>query len=501
MRSISKVLVMGAVASACGYAAAGTVGVPASVPSFSRESAAAVVSSGTITNLGAVGGVGPTAGGLVTGSLTFATDSLAASTSRVTFTSNVTFGSVDQHAASFTCSAGPSAAATSTIVFQLSSTSNSSAVIYDAAQRGAGSLVGASCVIPNIGFLASSFAAASSDISLSGTVVNINTGFTLDTLTGAKIASVGSTMVFSVASSLDAVIDVQSNRLTFASGVDNSLVSGGFTDNFTVLNTVATARNTVGGQYASSFALTLTAGTSFAFLQDPAGTTGEGACTATTGSGRAATGTSTTGNPTPSLTPTSGACNVLLATFNTTTALPAGTYTVGLGRSAPNVNTASASQFAPQSYTYSYSLTSGNNVLATGAAAAAGSWTLNGTTVTLQYIPVATDTNLQVLASNTTSSAGTLTFVAYNSAGSTCTGDLGAVGAAATSSFGGQLRSALLGTPAAGTTTDCSTTFIGSAGRAAVVLTSTTPSSGTRFHTGFSKSDGVSRQIIVNSGN
>jgi len=385
-------------------------------------------------------------------------------------------------------------------VFQLSATSSSSALVYDAASRGTGDLTNASCSIPSIGFLASSFA-ATGDITLSGTVVNVNTGFTLDTLTSAKIASVGSTMVFTATSSLDAVIDVQSSRLTFASGADTALTAG-YSDNFSVLNTVAAARSTVGGAYASSFALTLTAGTSFAFLQDPAGAAGEGSCTLTTGSGTAAAGgTATSGGVTLAATPTSGACNVLLATFSTATALPAGTYSIGLGRSAVNASTASASQFAPQSYTYSYSLTSGARVLATGAAAAAGSWTLNGTSITLQYVPVATDTNLQLLTSNTSSSAGTLTFVAYNSTGQTCSGDLGAVNATSVSSFGGQLRSALLGTPAAGTTTDCTTSFVGTAARAAVVLTSTTPSTGTRFHSGFSKSDGVSRQIIVNSGN
>jgi len=488
---------MGAVASACAYAAAGTVGIPSTVPTFSLESALAVAPTGTITGLGAVAGVGPTGGATVAGSLTFATNALAASTSRINLSSNRSFGSVDVHAQSFTCSAG--AAAQASIVFQLSATSSSSALVYDAASRGTGDLTNASCSIPSIGFLASSFAAAG-DITLSGTVVNVNTGFTLDTLTSAKIASVGSTMVFTATSSLDAVIDVQSSRLTFASGADTALTAG-YSDNFSVLNTVA-ARSTVGGAYASSFALTLTAGTSFAFLQDPAGTTGEGSCTLTTGSGTAAAGgTATSGGITLAATPTSGACNVLLATFSTATALPAGTYAIGLGRSAANPSTASATQFAPQSYTYSYSLTSGARVLATGAAAAAGSWTLNGTSITLQYVPVATDTNLQLLASNTSSSAGTLTFVAYNSTGQTCSGDLGAVSATSTSSFGGQLRSALLGTPAAGTTTDCTTSFVGTAARAAVVLTSTTPSTGTRFHSGFSKSDGVSRQIIVNSGN
>jgi len=106
MRSISKVLVMGAVASACAYAAAGTVGIPSTVPTFSLESALAVAPTGTITGLGAVAGVGPTGGATVAGSLTFATNALAASTSRINLSSNRSFGSVDVHAQSFTCSAG-----------------------------------------------------------------------------------------------------------------------------------------------------------------------------------------------------------------------------------------------------------------------------------------------------------------------------------------------------------------------------------------------------------
>jgi len=496
MRSISKVLVVGAVAGACGYAAAGTISAPSTMPSYGLESALAVSPTASITNLGLVPGTaGTPQTAQIAGTLTFATNALAASTSRLTFTSNRTFGSVDIHGQSFTCSAGPNLAS---IVFQLSSTSTSSALIYDAASRGTGDLTNASCTIPSIAFLASSFASAG-DISLAGTVVNINTGFTLDTFASAKIASVGSTLTFTVASSLDAVIDVQSNRLTFASGTDAALGLA-YSDVFTLSQQVS-GRATVAGGYTSTFALTLTAGTSFGFLQEPTGATGAGSCSPTTGSGQAATGGLGAASLVVSA-PNSGTCNVLVSS-HATTALTSGSYSIGLGREAVNASSASASQFAPQSYTFSYVLSSGARTLASAAASAAGSWTLNGTTTTLQYVPVATDTNLQVLVSNTSASPGNLTFVAYNHSGQTCTGDLGAVAATANSSFGGQLRSALLGTPAAGTTTDCSTTFIGagSNARASVVLTSTTPASSTRVHSGFSKSDGVSRQIIVNSGN
>jgi len=497
MRLISKSLVLGAVAGACAYATAGTI-APGNIGRYSLESATAVGSGATIT---LDGNAGTAAAGVVTysaGVMTLSANNLAVTSTRLRFTSNRAFGSADSHAATMNCSA--TTVANTTMVYTLSNATSSSEVIYDLTNRGSDLTTDVSCDMPLLGFSKSGFA-STGDISVGANIVNINSGFTLETVAAVKLASVGSAYTLAIASTLDAVIDVSQNRLTFASGMDTAVTGLAYSDNFSVTVTPS-ARSTVNGDFVRTFNLTLTAGTDFGYLEEPTGTTGGGSCTLTSGSGQARASSGTLAVT------TSFDCRTMTLTAATPSATAATTYTVGLGRSettsstSSSVNTASATAFAPQAYSAVYGMTGGaagaQTLVATTTSQAAGSWTLNGTSVTLQYIPVSSDTNLQLFVSNS-GAAGTASFTATNHAGASCSGTLGAVGVGSTS-LGSALKRALQGAPGTGETSTCSTTFA-SEGRAAVVLTTTTPSAATRVHSGFSKSDGVSRQIIVNSGN
>lgn len=502
MRLISKSLVVGAVAGACAYAAAGTI-TAGTMGRYSLESANAVA-AGTTIKLDGNAGSAPNVASYTAGTMALEANNLAVTSTRLRFTSNRAFGSADSHASTMTCSA--TTTANTTMYFTLSNATSSSEVIYDLTNRGSDLTTDVTCDMPLLGFSKSGFA-STGDISVGANVVNINSGFTLETVAAVKLASVGASYSIAIASTLDAVIDVSQNRLTFASGTDTvPSASLSYSDNFSVTVTPV-ARATVNGTFARTFNLTLTAGTDFGYLEEPAGTTGGGSCTLTSGSGRAYASSGTL------RVTTSFECKTMTLTAASPSLAGATTYTVGLGRSETtsstlsSVNAASATPFAPQAYTATYGITGGTDadgvvggtaLVATSASQSAGSWTLNGTSITLQYVPVASDTNLQLFVSNT-GAAGSASFTATNHAGASCSGTLGAVGVGSTS-LGSALKRSLLGIPGTGETSTCSTTFA-SEGRAAVVVTTTTPSSTTRVHSGFSKSDGVSRQIIVNSGN
>jgi hypothetical protein len=479
MRSISKIVVATAVAGACGYAAAATL--TANPTEFALESAIAATGTSDVFGPSVKIDYQTQVGNIAQGQ-------------RLTLSSSRSFGSATSHTQTFTCSAAAGASVVF-VIAQGTSNTNATQIVYDVSTASTTAGGTMSCTIPSIAFLASSVASAGT-ITVSGVHKATVEGTTIDTFSATAVASVASAFSFATVSTLDAVIDVASNRLTFASGGENvALNGGGFSDSFAV--SVAKAnRVTIGGAYPGSFALTITANPSFAFLQDPTGSTGAGTCSANSGSGQATAGMTNGASGTIALSPTSGTCTVLTATYATTANER---YTISLGRSAVNVSSASATVFAPTTYSASYSLTNGTLTYASGTLSA-GSWTQNGSTINLQYVPLSSTSSLQVIITNTSSTAGTLSFTAYNGAGESCTGDLGAVRQTGTTSVGGLLRSALLGTAAAGTTTNCSTAFANT-GFVGVTLVSSTPSANTRVHSGFSVSDTTSRGIIVNSTN
>lgn len=469
MRSISKVFVAAAVAGACGYASAAVITVE--TPTYSANNAIALES------FQAAGAADATALGTVNvllGGPYSLNDQIELSVS------GAGFGSSALQSASFTCQNGADSG-NSTVFSLVTASSTSSTLIY-AASAPAGLTAGQSCQIPTVQITAGSVTAAGK-ISLSSVSKKAATLASFDTGASATVASVAS--VYSITSStiLDGVIDVQNDRLTFASN-DNGLdLLDGDDDAFAISLNVASTHTMV-TSVTGSMVITLTAGTSFGFLAEPGASlascdiSGTGASTAI-GVGVAADVHSV-----------NTACTVMTVNIPT---VAAGLYSIGLGRSTLTPTLATSTAFVEQSYTASATASiAGSRVTTKTATPAAGAWTINGTTVHIPYLPRNANIDLIVNISNLSTQTGEVTFTAYNANGTACTGSLGNVGARSNMSVGGALKTALLG---------CTGTGWDTATRASVQLVSPTPNASTRVNSSFSTTDGKSRQIVINSQN
>ena len=499
MRSISRIAIATAVACACGYAAAATT-TPATTGAgvrLARESADLNSLPVNAAGLAAAGAVRWETSAIGTNQrLTLAPVGTAA------------FAAASAQTSSFICSA-----ATASAVFEIATgASSSTAIVYDISSASGGSLNGASCGIPSIVFTAASMR-TSGNVQITGAITSVNTGATIDSFSATTVASVGTNFTFTAASTFDGVIDVTKSRLTFASGTEQVCYTGVIAaacDRFTLsaAQPSAGARNNVNGtegdMATASFNLTLTAAPGFQFLQEASTTEGAALnCSADSGSGQATVASSGTVTSGIVLSPASGACTTMTASF--TGLANNATFSVALGRSAVNAAASTATAYASNTYTASYSINRASTTLTaanTSASIAAGSWTQNGaSSMRLNYVPLSDNTSLQVLISNNSSVAGVAEFVAY-SGGATCTGNLGTVAANGVTSIGGALRSALRGTPNSSTTTNCTTSFDDATGNAAVVLSTTTPADNTKIHSGFTVTgDTNPRQILINSTN
>lgn len=472
MRLISKVIVGAAVASACGYAAAATITKDSGTATGYSQQAASVITANTSnTNLGTV-------------NILLASGYVLNDTIEIT-ASGASFASADAgHTQNFTCANG---AGVST-VFTLVSGTTSSLITYTA-NTPVGVTAGQSCLIPSL-FFRSNTLTTVGNVTVSSVSKKAANQNSFDSASAATLASVANEFTIAGVKALDGVIDVQNNRITFASNTDTAATGLTSVDQFSFsLNRAILTAPTGGASVTGTMVLTLTAGTSFGFLQDPDGQTGAGSCSVTLGSGQAAATALAIGGlgTTIAVSPTSGSCNVMTVTMNT---VGAGTYVVDLGRSG-NATTTVSTPYTQQSYTASVALTSGTVSLASGTPSG-GSWTINGTTVNIPYVPISSTANLQVFVANRSNQSGAVNFTAWNASGTSCTGSLGTIDAQANASFGSALKTALQG---------CTGTGWSGAARATVQITTPTPSTQTAVHSAFSVSDTVSRGIVVNDTN
>lgn len=470
MKSISRVIVGVAVAGACGYAAAATIG-STGVERYSLE-AIQVSAATTNVDTGAVS--------ITLGQAYVLNDTLELSLS------GASFGSVDKVSASFTCANG---GGNSTVFTIVTASSNSSTLTY-VANTPVGIVPGQQCDIPTVMFSAGSVTAAG-DISVSSVSKKAATLASFDTGAAAEIASVGNAWSVSSNTIFDGVIDVQNNRLVFASAEGPTNVLTGDEDSFAFSINVDGTRVGVNGglltAIAGTMSLTLTAGTSFGFLTDPLADTA-GTCSIT-GNG-AVTATPIAGAPTIAV---NSSCSAITVTVPT---VAAGAYSVSLGRGAANntLTTSNSTAFAEQSYTtaVALSLGTGSRLSSVSGTPNAGAWTINGTTVNIPYMPINSNIDLVVNIANRSTQTGAVTFTAWNASGTSCTGSLGSVSENANMSVGAALKNALLA---------CTGTGWTDATRATVQLVIPTPRATTAVNSSFSASDGKSRSIVVNDTN
>jgi hypothetical protein len=473
MKSISKVIVGAAVAGACGYVSAATIG-STGIEAYALE-AIQVSAANTNVNTGAVT--------ITLGQAYVLNDTLELSIT------GASFGSVDAATASFTCANGLG----NSTVFSIVPASSGASVLTYVANTPAGLVPGQQCEIPTVMFSAGSVTAAG-DISVSSVSKKAATLASFDSGAAAKIASVANAWSVSTNTVFDGVIDVQNNRLTFASasGPLNRLAGDATAeDSFAFSINVNTNRVGVNGgaltDIAGTMSLTLTAGSSFGFLTDPLVDT---AGTCSIGGNGAVTATPIAGAPTISV---NAGCTAITVTVPT---VAAGAYSVSLGRGALNsaLTTANSTAFAEQSYTAAVglSLGTGTRLASVSGAPNAGSWTINGTTVNIPYLPINANIDLIVNIANRSTQTGAVTFTAWNASGTSCTGSLGNVTANANMSVGAALKTALQG---------CTGTGWAGATRATVQLVIPTPRATTAVNSSFSASDGKSRSIVVNDTN
>jgi len=463
MRSISKVFVAAAVAGACGYGSAATISVGTATYSGNNAIALESVQSLATSDAIALGTVQIVLGGPYS-----LNDQIEVSVA------GASFGSTGLQSANFTCS---SAGNNSTAFTLVTASSTSSTLIY-AASAPTGLTAGQTCSIPTVQVTAGSISAAG-DVSLTSVSKKAATLASFDTGAAANVASVASVYSITSTTVFDGVIDVQDDRLTFASNNDAAGLLGGEHDVMAIsLNRAST--HTMIASVVGSMVITLTAGSSFNFLAEPGTTTcdfdGTGSATAST-TGAGATITANT------------ACSVLTVNIPT---VAAGLYQVALGRDGA-VTTATASALVEQGYTAAVSANIFETRVSTvNATPAAGAWTINGTTVNIPYMPRNANIDLVVNIANRSTQTGEVTFSAWNADGTLCTGSLGNVGANANMSVGAALKTALLACDGAGWAT---------ATRATVQIVSPTPASTTLVNSSFSLSDGKSRQLVINSTN
>ncbi len=467
MRLISKFVVGAAVAGACGYASAATITGVNTGAAVSRQGAQVLGTADVSVRNTAL-------------TVNIQDGYVNLDTMRFTSPSGASFASADAtnaFAASFTCSAG-----TQSVVFNYTQASSTASTIVYTAGTPSATTSGMSCTIPSLGLRANSLTTIG-NVTLAVEGRKASTAATFDTSAATTVLSVANQFTVEVSRTLNGIIDVSSGRLSFT-GSDTDF--GGFSsyDTFAFsVGNATTQQGAVSAAATNSMTLTLTAGTSFAFLQEPADQTGAGSCTVSLGTGQASAST-TAGAIT--LAPTSGACNVLTVSFST---VNGGAYTVALGRVGAPTST-NSTVFEPQTYTAGLTMNAGSVSLASIASGtAAGTWTLNGTTLNIPYVPLSSSVNLQVFLANRSTQVGAVTFTAWNASGTSCTGTLGTLNANSSGSFGSTLRAALQACTGAGWS---------DASRAIVQILSTTPSASTEAHTGFSTADSVSRQVMIN---
>lgn len=307
------------------------------------------------------------------------------------------------------------------------------------------------------------------------------------TATGNIVASAGSQYVsISVTSALNGVVDFQDSLGYGFAESDGARTGLGNTDQLTLTVTSRDTANSFAGTASVQFALAAESGKSFAFLctGNPSNVLNSSGATARYASGSGADVTVNSG------------CTSLSVTDDVTAA--ANTVNIGFGstQATPSVGVTIDPMTFPAAIA---TLKIGATTVATSASLTLGSWTSNGSTVQIPYMPINTTAGAGkidpvIIISNRSNAIGTISATVRDEDGNTCAisdSVLGTIAAQRTKSVGGAIRDAIAGST-------CST--LGSVEKVAVTLTVTLPSGSTEVYSGYTVG-GDSRVTVVNSSN
>lgn len=469
---INKGLVITAVAAACGYVGAATISTTGvfSGTNVSREGA---IGATTAVNLNAVNvtmGAFQSRDSIIQLQLTGATFvSAAISTPSVSCSSN-----------NITLDVGAPTSASSTYDFGVTGTSGTTSNVV--------------CTFNSLAVTRSSLATSGAVTVASGVKRTSDAAYTYDTSSSsATILSVASQIVsVAVSTAFNGVVDYQTK-----SGYGFVANDGTYGDQMQIVVSTRDLALSLATALSVNFAVVSESGKNFAFLDaencgvsgstpniSPVRSTALGRVVVTGGGSVTINSTCTTITyvATPVLTGNSTSLYYFGVELGTTSATPS-TGVVIEPMTFP-------------SFTATVSQTSVATARATGSIVP-GSWTSNGATVVIPYMPInltagTSSIDPVVTIANRSSLVGTLTGTMRDEDGNSCTlSNLGTVQATRTKNLGGLIKEAFAG---------CSNLSQTSTERMYITITATLPDSTTTFYSGFTVG-GSSRATVVNSTN
>ena len=470
--SITKKLTLVAVASACGYASAATISHTVLSGNYSIEKASNSATTGALTlnNVSVTMGAFQSRDSVLQLQLSGARFvSGTVSSVSVTCTSN-----------NLVLDVGSPSASSSTWDFGITGTS--------------GSTSSAVCSFASLAILRSSMTSAGVVTISSGVKRTSDTAYTYDpSTTAAQVASTGSQIVsVAISTAFNGVVDYQSKQ-----GYGFVTNDGTYGD---ILGITVTTRDTADsftGALSVNFALSAEAGKSFAFLDAEAcGVAGKTPILTTSRSTAAgyarATGLSATNDLTINSTCTT-LTYVGTGTFNANAQI---NLELGHQSSTPSTGVVIEPMTFP-STTVTVSQGATSRGASSGTGAVTGSWTSNGATVVIPYMPINLSAGTSsidpvITVANRSSLTGVLTGTMRDEDGNSCTLDnLGSIGATRTKNLGGLVKAAFAA---------CSNLSQTSTERMYITITATLPDSTTTFFSGYTVGSS-SRVSVVNSTN
>jgi len=348
-----------------------------------------------------------------------------------------------------------------------------------------------------------SLAVLGSSITSSG-VVSISSSKTVGTGTDAGSAVTVLTVASQIAgitvlSALNGIVDYQNSLgLTFASddgGVATNLGGNGDQLTLQITSNDGMYLSTIGA-LSVTFSLAAASGKTFTFLDDNGSCGTSALLNRGTSSGRVGFG----GGATNSLT-INAACTAL-SYVGTTSALTGTARTVSLEFGHKDATPSTGVVIDPMVFpSLVATVSQGSSTRFTSAALNPGTWTSNGSTVQIPYMPInstagAGKIDPVIIISNRSAATGSITATLRDESGNTCSltdAQLGTIAGNRTKSIGGTIRDAAAGS-------SCPTLNVAGGEKLSITLTVTLPSGSTEVYSGYTVG-GANRVTVVNSSN
>jgi len=468
-KKISSGLVAVAVAASCGYASAATVAA-GGADRISRQGAGQAA-AGSMT--------------LVDASVQLNGSYAANDEMTLTLSGQGEFGALTPATQSkVICSS----AGTGTFTLAFLSRPSATTITYYVEQVGSTSSVGSLCTFSSLGLLNSTLttAGANTGLVVSSKKAGTATPFDNDVTSAVTIASVVDQFSATVLSVFNGEIDVSTSRLAFTNGTADATSGAvvGSRDTFAFSIAAVAVDKTAASVANGSVSVSITAPSGWSFLD-----TNSDGIIDTSGSADAVISTSVGGAS--SVTLASG--NALTFTVNT---LAAQTITLTVGRTNA---TAAGTAFEAQTFSSTGISMKAGSAAALVQSATPGTWSLNGTTVQVPYLPYGTSIDQNIRINNRSTQSAGVTVQARNAAGTLC----------AASTLTGVTVSANQVKDISAQVKDYVNNCFSSATdapnhRVSLSITTNLPSAQTEVYTGFtvnSTTTGPSRVTVVNSSN